>query len=164
MAELYMARRVLNPIFGYPYKHLLSQLTLNFHKRKYYSWQNSRKSDRWWNNIIIDNTENVRRASSLYTTVLYISMHASSERWYDTRLFSCCLIVDSLEGQLVNSWVAKIAICWHVYLRVSFHCSSINHLCVHTALILSTYSLLRDGVHSFNQTCLDSSNSQWHQS
>ena len=69
-------------------------------------------------------------------------MHASSERWYDTRLFSCCFIVDSLEGQLVNSWVAKIAICWHMYLRVSFHCSSINHLRAHSALILSTYSLL----------------------
>ena len=29
-----------------------------------------------------------------------------------------------------------------MYLRVSFHCSSINHLRAHSALILSTYSLL----------------------
>ena len=31
----YMARRVLHPISGCPCMHLLSQLTLNFHKRRY---------------------------------------------------------------------------------------------------------------------------------
>ena len=29
------------------YLHLLSQLTSNFHDRKYYGWQNSRLGDRW---------------------------------------------------------------------------------------------------------------------
>ena len=31
----YMARGILHPIFGCPCMHLLSQLPLNFHKRRY---------------------------------------------------------------------------------------------------------------------------------
>ena len=31
----YMAHEVLHPIFGHPCTHMLSQLTLNFHKRRY---------------------------------------------------------------------------------------------------------------------------------
>ena len=40
-----MARRVLHPIFDCPCMHLLSQLTSNFHKRRYYGRQNSRWGD-----------------------------------------------------------------------------------------------------------------------
>ena len=36
-----MARRVLHPIFRCPYMHLPSQVTSNFHERRYYGWQNS---------------------------------------------------------------------------------------------------------------------------
>ena len=39
---IYMVCRVVHQIFGCPYMHLLSQLTLNFHDRTYYSWQNGR--------------------------------------------------------------------------------------------------------------------------
>jgi len=46
----YMAFGVLYPIFGCPYMYLLSQLTSNFHERKYQGWQNSR-----WGDIMKDN-------------------------------------------------------------------------------------------------------------
>ena len=38
----YMARRVLHPTFSCPYMHLPSQVTSNFHERRYYGWQNSK--------------------------------------------------------------------------------------------------------------------------
>ena len=40
----YMVCRVVHPIIGCPCMHLLSQLTLIFNERRYYSWENSR----WW--------------------------------------------------------------------------------------------------------------------
>ena len=64
----YMARRVLYPIFGCPYMHLLSQLTSNFHERRYYGWQNSRWGDRWWNSA--ENTENMSEKHQAYTTTI----------------------------------------------------------------------------------------------
>ena len=43
----YMARRVLHPTFSCPYMHLPSQVTSNFHERRYYGWQNSRWQNCW---------------------------------------------------------------------------------------------------------------------
>ena len=50
----YMTGGVLYPIFGCPCMHLLSQLTSNFHVRRYYGWQNSRWGDRWWNSMRVN--------------------------------------------------------------------------------------------------------------
>ena len=36
---------ILHPIFGCPYMHLLSQMTLNFDERRYLGWQNSKWGD-----------------------------------------------------------------------------------------------------------------------
>ena len=46
-----------------------------------------------------------------------------SERWYDSRLFSCGAYIvgsNSLEGQLVNSRVPEIVIYLRTHLRMSF--------------------------------------------
>ena len=57
---VYMARGVFHPIFGFPCVHLLSQLTSNFHERRYWVWQNSR-----W----VDITK--RKLSSAWTSDLF---------------------------------------------------------------------------------------------
>ena len=74
-----------------------------------------------------------------------IRFHAFSERWYDSRLFSCHFIVDGdpLEGQLVNSRVPGIAIYLCMYLHASVHHSGVN--CLRAAFCR---------VHSCNQTRL----------
>ena len=63
-----------------------------------------------------------------YTGVL--RFHAFIKRWYDSRLFSCHLIVgsDPLEGELVNPREPGIAIYLHMYLRASFHRSGVNRI------------------------------------
>ena len=85
--------------------------------------------------------------------------HSFSEDVYNFELLSCHFFVgDGSLGQLVNSWAAEVTI----YLRATFHCSSVNHLCAHPRS--SAGSLWTNRMHRFNQTLLDSGDSQWQHS
>ena len=75
----YMAQRVLHPIFSCPYMQWLSQLTSNWHERKYYVCQNSRWGDRWWNSM--QKTLTIRQMSIKLIREPYFSMHADGRSW-----------------------------------------------------------------------------------
>ena len=79
--------------------------------------------DRWWDSMqrilkMCQKSIKLIPQQGVWNTVCF---HAFSERWYDSRLFSCRFIVggDSLEGQLVNSWAPEIEFFFtHVFTRV----------------------------------------------
>ena len=49
----------------------ISQLRSNFHKRRYYGWQNSRWGDRWWNSV----QKILKICQKSIRLIPYISMH-----------------------------------------------------------------------------------------
>ena len=107
-----MVCRVLHLIFGRLCMHSLSQLTLNFNERRYYSWENSRWwGGRWWIVQIID------------------------YQAYWTATFPCIfrkILWLPLLYYWVNSRVCEIVIYLHKYLHASFHHSSVfmRALCI----------------------------------
>ena len=102
----YIGRRVLHPVYGCTYIHFLSQLTSNSHERRY---------SRWGTDGDVLLARNM--IYKYYHTDNTVRFHVLSKQWYDSKLFSCHLIVggDSLEGELVNSQAPKIAIYLHMY-------------------------------------------------
>ena len=93
--------------------------------------------------------------------LIYCTFPYVSERWYDSRLFSCDAVCgDSLEGKLVNPRAPEIVIILRMYLRMSFQ----YKVLLHTFSISSSGFLWTSGEHSCNQICLDSGDVQWKQS
>ena len=103
----YMACKVLHPVISCPYMHLLSQLTLNCHERKYYSWQKSR----WVFCFVWDNNshllvnwywyENCSLCSALHSTEP--CSFQSSLTWKMTTVNIFCLLV-YLENGIDQHW------------------------------------------------------------
>ena len=63
-----MARRILYLILAV-HVCLLCQLTSNFHKRRYYGWQNSRWGDKWWNSMQKISQKSIKLIRNTYVWV-----------------------------------------------------------------------------------------------
>ena len=154
----YMARGALHPMFGCPYTHFLSQLTSSFHERKYYSWQNRRWGDRWWNKC--RDYKYVRGPSScrmsidyqctmaLYASIRKIVWHQPVQlplhcRWWNTKTTS----------ELSNAHLFK-----HIFMHIL---SSQWHELLTCGPHSSACPPWTNRVHTYTQTHLHSGDSQW---